>query len=200
MKTFRKIFNGIEGKKILDIGCGTGTLASMLAEKNEVFGIDICEKAVEMAKRRNVKAMLGDAEKKLKFKKDFFDIVICKDVFEHLKFPEKTLKEISRVLKKEGLLFAHVPNEFNIIARAKILFGKDLVNKRWFKNAEQWNYPHIRFFTKKGFRYFLEKHGFEIERDYSKEWCYLGLKPLSMISTNLFSPGITFLARNKKRR
>jgi len=202
LPVFEKIFSDlrIEGAKVLDVGCGTGLLLSLLVKKNKTFGTDISEKAVKIAKQKGLNVKKGDAEETFPFKTNFFDFVICKDVFEHLKNPEFTLREISRVLRKDGLLLAHVPNEFNIISRIRVLFGRGLVERRWFRSAEEWNYPHLRFFTKKGFRKFLEKNNFEIMQDYSNEWCYLGMKPLSKISPTLFSPGITFLAKNRKKR
>ncbi len=119
-KRFRRLFESInlDGKKILDLGCGKGDISILLGEMGaNVIGIDYSRDGINMAKdsllngkkiKGSVKFYLMDA-KRLKFNKNTFDIVISIDVFEHLYSEDLkiVIKKISRVLKKDGFLLTH---------------------------------------------------------------------------------------------
>ena len=103
-----------EGEKILDFGCGTGTLliiAKIRFPNAYLSGVDIDENILEIAskkiKRRNLdielKKYSGD---KLPFRNNFFDKVMSSLVFHHLNKEQKinSLEEIYRILKKNGLV------------------------------------------------------------------------------------------------
>lgn len=102
----------IEDRHILDLGCGTGRNANYLAEKgNSVIGIEISNTALEIAKIRakelgvNVDYRLSDIGVPYDIDDESMDIVI--DVTSSNSLNEKGreiyLKEVHRVLKKEGL-------------------------------------------------------------------------------------------------
>ncbi len=102
--------------KVLDIGCGAGTLCLYLANKGyEVLGIDISNQAVESAKE-SAKIMGFDGAK---FKKcDFpaeipngkFDFIIFTEVIEHIKNDRKALSQINNLLNKNGILLLSTPS------------------------------------------------------------------------------------------
>ena len=101
--------NELQGKKVLEYGCGTGSFSFDLAEKGAVvYGIDISEVAIEEAKKisatKNFKENLNfsvmNAED-LKFENDFFDRVCGNSILHHLDL-RASLKELTRVLKREG--------------------------------------------------------------------------------------------------
>ncbi len=48
----------------------------------------------------------------LKFKDNTFDIVVCNAILEHVEYPSKAIKELYRVLKKDGLIWVEVPFSF----------------------------------------------------------------------------------------
>lgn len=110
---------------MLDVGCGQGhwtkTLAPYLAEKASITAIDNDSNWFEKNsalkdyfKLSNIGFNLkkGDAED-LPFEDEAFDFVTCQTVLIHLKNPKKALKEMTRVLKPNGLLLCVEPN--NII-------------------------------------------------------------------------------------
>lgn len=119
---WKRILNYVDikpGMKILDLGCGRGEAVFYLAQKGaEAVGIDYSKDAIRLANnslknmpkkvRRLVKFKQIDA-KKLNFKKNNFDVVISFDVFEHLYKEELeiVLRQISRVLKRDGVLLVH---------------------------------------------------------------------------------------------
>lgn len=195
---YAKIIGEMVGKKILDIGCGAGTISRYLVERNEVHGLDSSQAAVEQARKRGIKAQVFDVTNRLPFEDAIFDIVICKDLLEHLENPQKVLKEIKRVLRTGASLWVSVPNQFNIVDRFRILLGKGMTIPRWFPGSEEWNFPHLRFFTRHGFKKLLAEEGFIIRRDFSHVGAFhipilrLRLVVLAKLMPSLFTPGMSF--------
>jgi hypothetical protein len=100
------------------------------------------------------------------------------------------VREIRRVRRPGGRLLCHVPNEFSYKSLRQILRGDGICNRGFFPGTEEWNYPHIRFFSHRGFRRLLEQGGFEIEADltdFGRGW-RRRLYPL-------FGSGPSFVAR-----
>lgn len=103
-------------KKILDIGCGAGTLCLYLAQKNNrVLGIDISEKAIESAKKSAKFLRLENVEfKKCDFPEDvpkeMFDVVIFTEVIEHIREDDKALKKIFSLLQPDGIAIITTPS------------------------------------------------------------------------------------------
>jgi GT2 family glycosyltransferase/SAM-dependent methyltransferase len=100
--------------KILDVGCGTGYGASLLAQKaTSVVGIDNSPKAINYAQsnygRANLSFSLGDC-RSLPFRERFFDLVVMFEVIEHVVEQQRTLSEIQRVLAPKGVLILSTPN------------------------------------------------------------------------------------------
>lgn len=102
------------GERLLDLGCGTGTLTMMMAENEaelQVVGVDTDPTTLEKAQKKlssfgnRVSLQQGFAQQ-LPFKRDSFVIVVSSLFFHHLTKAQKieTLKEIFRVLKLGGRL------------------------------------------------------------------------------------------------
>lgn len=95
----------VTGKKILDVGAGTGRLAIYLSNRGaEVTALDLSEKMMALIKRKNKKVMtkVGDAES-LPFEENSFDIVVAAFLIVHLKDPSRFFDEVYRVLKEDGI-------------------------------------------------------------------------------------------------
>lgn len=158
-----------ENKSILSIGCGTGSDIWYLAAKNNVVGVDFAVNGLLLAKNHFVQGIVSDFNSisYLPFKDKSFDIIVCKDILEHVLEPMILLQDVKRILKDDGYVVISVPNHFYLPMRWRILLGKGIVWKSFFsdhtKEFEEWNYMHIRFFTFNGFSRFLESAGFHPE-------------------------------------
>lgn len=111
IKTAERLFNYIDldkVEKVLEIGCGIGTLSSYLADKYKwkVTGIDLDPEQIEKAKKYHreseyPKFIETDATK-LPFENNEFNMVLSFDVLHHIPNCNKALDEINRVLKSDG--------------------------------------------------------------------------------------------------
>lgn len=93
---------------ILDIGCGTGKNMKELQKFGDVYGLDSSTEALSFCRKRGLKNVkLGKAEN-MPFKSNSFDLITLLDVLEHTN-DNRTLREMHRVLRKDGLLILTVP-------------------------------------------------------------------------------------------
>jgi SAM-dependent methyltransferase len=95
--------------KILDVGCGTGANLKMLAECGRVEGVDISPQAVEFCRERGLNGVKLGAIEELPYQSESFDIVTALDVVEHLDDDVAGLREMRRVLRRDGRLLLFVP-------------------------------------------------------------------------------------------
>lgn len=98
---------------ILDLGCGEGKIAKILFDKGVIdIGLDNDPKIVRIARSSKVykRVVVGDA-RNLPFKNNSFSTIFSNCVIEHI--PEKTrvLKEVKRVLRKDGVFIFTVPSK-----------------------------------------------------------------------------------------
>lgn len=99
-----------KGGLILDLGCGPGDfLLEMKKCGFETIGVDVSKRACDIAQKRGIKVFNGELEN-CHFSDETFDIITLWHVFEHLHDPSSTLKEIHRIMKKDGILLIEVPN------------------------------------------------------------------------------------------
>ncbi len=99
-----RMVGDINGKKVLDVGCGTGRLERKLIDAGaEIIGIDVSSEMIKAAKKKfpKVEFVKGDIEN-LPFEDEAFDLVVCSFVVVHLKNLDKAFEEIYRVLKPGG--------------------------------------------------------------------------------------------------
>jgi len=121
------------------------------------------------------------------FKEQKFDLVILKEVLEHLFDPDRAIEELKSVTKSGGYIIITTPNLSSIINRILLLFGYlpmsyEVSTRRVFGKPRRYNYRegaagHIRIFTFKAIREFLEFYGFEINNIYT-----FGASPSDVVS------------------
>jgi SAM-dependent methyltransferase len=100
----------IQGKRVLDFGCGTGPL-SLLCAKNgakTVIGIDLSEASIERARRNQsggnleVNFVLEESASRISLPDDSIDVILCFDVMEHVMNYESIISEWKKVLAPGG--------------------------------------------------------------------------------------------------
>ena len=102
----------VNGRKILDVGCGGGILTESLAKAGAlVTGIDLSKEALEIAKQHakeqglDIDYRFEDVEVTAEKHAGEFDVVTCMEVLEHIPDPKKTLAACSKALKPNGHAF-----------------------------------------------------------------------------------------------
>ena len=113
MKSFLK-GNASENINILDFGCGTGWLSNLLSKYGNVTGIDLSEKAIELAsqKYKDVHFVSFDASSKEfeKIKETKFDFIVSSEVIEHVQDQREYFANMMSLLKPDGFLILTTPN------------------------------------------------------------------------------------------
>ena len=157
LETVRRYVD-LEGKRILDIGCGVGAFVRRLREFSPyVCGVDVDAERVARggAEVPNLGLAVGE---QLPFAEGIFDVVLLHEVLEHVTDDAATLAEARRVLAPGGRVVVFCPNRLYPFETHGIFVGKRYV----FGNIPLVNYlpdllrrrlvPHARAYTKGGLR------------------------------------------------
>ena len=120
-----------ENNVVLDAGCGEGYLSRYISEKNnEVVGIDISPRRVQLAKKYSDTEMYQVASiYELPFDDCHFDVIICNFVLIELEDLEKALIELKRVLKNDGKIIVQHLNPNYILFTEGVEYSKEDVTK-----------------------------------------------------------------------
>lgn len=99
----------VRSGKALDIGCGTGQLASLLVERGfDVYGVDLSENAIEQAsKRTKGRFEVRDIEKD--FPEGKFDLISCKLVFAFIQNKQIFFQNVAEHLSDDGQFLLITP-------------------------------------------------------------------------------------------
>jgi 2-polyprenyl-3-methyl-5-hydroxy-6-metoxy-1,4-benzoquinol methylase len=111
-KIYSKIIEIIpQRSKVLDVGCGMGVLLNRVKNEKEakVYGIDISRIAIEKLYQRGLYGQVSMLPF-LGLKDETFDVAVGTELLEHLKNPERGIKEICRVVRSNGLMIFTVPD------------------------------------------------------------------------------------------
>ncbi len=170
---------------ILDVGCGDGSFYKFfkLYAKNRgidisnitYFGVDYnpkYQKYVNKLKGIYICCNVLELSKTIKKR---FDFIIASEIIEHIDETDVLLKEISRVLKSDGYIYLTTPNLAAWHCRIMLLFGyqpfptevsnidstfgKGFLGKKYYGTGP---IHHIRLFTFKALKEFVQYHGLEI--------------------------------------
>ncbi|MBI2546220.1 class I SAM-dependent methyltransferase [Candidatus Woesearchaeota archaeon] len=106
--------------KALDCGAGDGRFARKL----KALGYDAyaCDLDVEFYKAKDIPFKKADFSKSLPYPSNTFDVVICREVIEHVENQWILMREINRILKQGGIVIIETPNPHTWISKFIFLF------------------------------------------------------------------------------
>ena len=155
----KQISSSLPNGTILDVGCGSGALRLFLPKTVNYVGIDIGTNFIKFAKRTFKKDCFIRCDARyLPFKPGTFDGVVCSEVLEHVKHPEKLIRECRRILKNDASLIITVPK--SCLRWALIDFFWSYIRRAMIEidhNA----------FTPKRLRLLLSSNGLIIKKEYT---------------------------------
>jgi methionine biosynthesis protein MetW len=185
------------GTKVLDLGCGDGSLLVKLVRQKGVTGrgIEISEEGVRACIAKGLTVMQGDIDKGLRdYPNNSFDYVILNQTLQAVKKPDVVLSEILRVGKKGIVGF---PN-FAYWKMRFYLFTYGRMPKTEFLPFEWYDTPNIHFCSISDFTEYCAKNGVTIEKT-----VYLstdrGGRVLRGVRPNLFAENAVYLLSARKR-
>jgi len=152
------------GARILDVGCGDGSLAKMLIEKKNVsvIGLEPDEYRAAMAVKNGIDVLQIELHPDLVDKLGKFDVVLFADVVEHLIQPEIVLKHARDFLLPGGFVLISVPNVAHLSMRVNLFKGDFDYTSVGIMDS-----THIRWYTKKSLLALLESTGYKVTENYS---------------------------------
>jgi ubiquinone/menaquinone biosynthesis C-methylase UbiE len=114
-----------KGKRVLEIGCGTGSMTTWLGEQvgaeGRVVAVDASDKQLEIARRiaqetqsTNIEFVCSTVES-LELPNDSFDMVYCRLLLMHLKDPSGTLVRMKKCLKPAGVIVCEEPHASSMV-------------------------------------------------------------------------------------
>ncbi len=159
----------LEGKRILDIGCGVGAFVRRLrAFTPDVCGTDVDRESVLRGVEQVPNLGLAVGER-MPFRDGVFDVILLHEVLEHVDNDLETLREARRLLTPGGKVVIFCPNRLYPFETHGIFLGKKYV----FGNIPLVNYlpdvarnrlvPHARTYTRGGLRRIYGRAGLTAE-------------------------------------
>jgi len=150
------------GQRLLDVGCGDGILGMLVRNRfEEIYGVDISDKAIEVAQRRGIKAYKVNLNvEALPFEDNYFDSITCLGTLQLIYDINTMLREFNRVLKPDGELVLTVPN-----MRAYWRIFKLVVLgyfPRTSLDPEGYDGGTLHYFCYRNLKDLLEKSGFKV--------------------------------------
>lgn len=147
------------GSRVLDVGCGTGTLACVLSQacSAKFVGVEPDAARAERARTRGLEVHSGYLTPELIGQLDPFDVVLFADVLEHLPNPQSMLLLARDALVPGGAVILSVPNVAHWSVRMEVLQGRFRYQPTGIMDA-----THLRWFTAEGAKRFLESAGFRV--------------------------------------
>lgn len=153
------------GASLLDIGCGDGSAAGLLADRYQrIVATDIAPSTVAEAAARHPKIaqwMVLDASRTLPFADSSFSTVISLSTLQYLFDPASFLAEVHRVLAPGGLVLVETPNMAYLPQRLRLLAGRPIRTSYWRHGIDGGN---LHYFTVDSLRELVADNGFSPER------------------------------------
>lgn len=147
-----------KGKKVLDAGAGDGLFAKLMEEKgNEVICVELSDELILRCEENGLKCVKANLNSELPFPDNYFDVVFCRAVIEHLFDPWQFFEESYRVLKGGGCIIITTSNTAFVKDRLMLMIGKFPLTH------------DLKHYTPKNLKSALEDKGFKVIIDRSRK-------------------------------
>jgi SAM-dependent methyltransferase len=147
---------------VLDVGAAAGDVARVLRKRGcTVTGIEMDKEAAAAAQQHVDEIIVGDLEQMdlgSALGNRRFDVVLCLDVLEHLREPERVLAELATHLEADGRVVASIPNVTHAALRLELLQGRFRYRSTGLLDA-----THVRFFDASGVEALFRDAGLVID-------------------------------------
>ena len=147
------------GAKVLDVGCGTGSVSELIQKMSgaRLIGVEPDAERAAAARARGLEAFQGFLSEEFLRQHGPFDVIIFADVLEHLPDPAEMVSLATKGLAPGGSIVASVPNVAHYFVRTALLRGRF--------DYQQWGImdaTHLRWFTRKTLAEFFERMGLRV--------------------------------------
>lgn len=151
-----------EGCRVLDLGCGDGSLLQALIREKKIQaeGMEISASGVEACRAKDLTVRQGRIDQTLPWEDDSFDVAVCNVTLQMVMYPERLLSEMSRVARRQIVSF---PNFGNLRNRFELLFFGRMPRAMLFGHS-WWNTGHIHQLSFHDFETLLPRLGLRIVR------------------------------------
>ncbi len=151
--------------RILDLGCGQGHITSRIREalpQAEIAGLDYSISAIMYANKKfpGIDFIVASAYQ-CPYRRSYFDIVICNNLWEHVPDPLLLLSKITRVMKPHGFLIISTPSRYRWGNLLNVIRGKPI---------QFMSEHHVTEYSVGQVIEQLKYGGFEVIRCYSKPY------------------------------
>ena len=149
LKAFRPLFAYGDGRRLLDFGCGNGLFLEIARKRGfDGYGVDLAADAVEVARRRGLKAFHGDPADIPEIAAGGFDVITMWSVLAHLPHPVDDLTKLRSLLSDDGVLLILTVN------------ANSLALKRHRERWKGFTPNHLKFFAPDTLPLLLRRAGF----------------------------------------
>lgn len=150
------------GRRLLDVGCGEGALGVLVRDRfEEICGIDISDKAVELARQRGIKAYKVNLNiEGLPFEDSYFDSVTCLATLQYVYDVIFALREFNRILQPDGELVLTVPNMRTYRRIVKLVVLGEFPRTSF--DFEGYDGGTLHYFCYRNLKSLLKETGFEV--------------------------------------
>jgi len=152
----RNVSSGI----ILDVGCDTGAFFQWFSSPNwQRYGVELISSAAAYAAETYDAQVYAGTIHQAAYPDRFFDLVTLMDMFYFVEDPNADLREIARILKRDGLLAIEFPGQAYQFLRSRGLLAW-CIDRRWTRLLTDSAY--LFWFRPSGLKRLLETNGFQV--------------------------------------